>query len=119
MVTPGFVETHIHLTSPACWTVCPPVWVVWTNAIGEVCPQLKREFTPARTFITAPGGRWKSAILNGTTHVRTHLEVDPVIGLRSLEGIQPLVQEFKWAMDIEICMFPQEGLLNRTRAATN
>ena len=51
-------------------------------------------------------------VLNGTTHVRTHLEVDRVIGLRSLEGILPLVREFKWAMDIEICIFPQEGLLN-------
>ena len=44
--------------------------------------------------------------------MRTHLEVDPVIGLRSLEGILPLVEEFRWAMDIEICIFPQEGLLN-------
>ena len=38
--------------------------------------------------------------------------MDPVIGLRSLEGIVPLVQEFRWAVDIEICVFPQEGLLN-------
>ena len=38
--------------------------------------------------------------------------MDPVIGLRSLEGIVPLVQEFRWAVDTEICVFPQEGLLN-------
>jgi cytosine deaminase len=44
--------------------------------------------------------------------MRTQLEVDPGIGLRGLEGVLPLINEFKWAIDIEICIFPQEGLLN-------
>lgn len=44
--------------------------------------------------------------------MRTQLEVDLGIGLRGLEGIQPLIDEYKWAVDIEICIFPQEGLLN-------
>jgi cytosine deaminase len=35
-----------------------------------------------------------------------------VVGLRSLEGILPLIEEYKWAIDLEICVFPQEGLLN-------
>jgi cytosine deaminase len=44
--------------------------------------------------------------------MRTQLEVDPGIGLRGLEGVRALVDEYKWAIDIEICIFPQEGLLN-------
>jgi cytosine deaminase len=44
--------------------------------------------------------------------LRTHLEVDPIIGLRGLEGVLPLAHEFAWAVDLEICVFPQEGLLN-------
>jgi len=44
--------------------------------------------------------------------MRTQLEVDPGIGLRGLEGVRPLVEEYKWAIDLEICIFPQEGLLN-------
>ena len=44
--------------------------------------------------------------------MRTQLEVDPGIGLRGLEGVLPLIEEYKWAIDIEICIFPQEGLLN-------
>ena len=54
----------------------------------------------------------EKAILNGTTHMRTQLEVDPGIGLRGLEGVRPLIEEYKWAIDLEICIFPQEGLLN-------
>ena len=35
-----------------------------------------------------------------------------MIGHRSLDGVLPLIDEYKWAVDIEICVFPQEGLLN-------
>src|SRR5260370_9898519 len=44
--------------------------------------------------------------------MRTHLEVDPVVGLRSLEGVHPLTKDYAWAIDLQICVFPQEGLLN-------
>ena len=44
--------------------------------------------------------------------MRTQLEVDPGIGLRGLEGVRPLIADYKWAIDLEICIFPQEGLLN-------
>ena len=44
--------------------------------------------------------------------MRTHLEVDPGVGLRGLEGVLPLIREYAWAIDLEICVFPQEGLLN-------
>jgi cytosine deaminase len=42
--------------------------------------------------------------------MRTHVEVDPGVGLRGFEGVQSLVEEYKWAIDIELCVFPQEGL---------
>ena len=32
--------------------------------------------------------------------------------MRSLEGVLPLIDEYKWAIDVELCIFPQEGLLN-------
>ena len=80
------------------------------EAIGEVA-RLKAEWTPDDVYQRAKRALIK-CVVNGTTRMRTHLEVDPVIGLRSLEGILPLVDEFRWAMDIEICIFPQEGLLN-------
>ena len=32
--------------------------------------------------------------------------------MRSLEGVLPLVRDYAWAIDLQICVFPQEGLLN-------
>jgi cytosine/creatinine deaminase len=51
-------------------------------------------------------------IKHGTTRMRTQVEVDPGIGMRGFEGVQSLIQAYKWAIDIEICVFPQEGLTN-------
>src|ERR1700732_673384 len=51
-------------------------------------------------------------ILNGATRMRTQVEVDPAIGLRGFEGVQSLVAAYRWAIDIEICVFPQDGLTN-------
>ncbi len=110
LVTPGFVETHIHLDKSCILDRLSSQRGGLNEAIGEVA-RLKQGFTAEDVYERAKRTLEK-CVVNGTTHIRTHLEVDPVIGLRSLEGILPLVEEFKWAMDIEICIFPQEGLFN-------
>ncbi len=110
LVTPGFIETHIHLDKSCILDRCKSDKGDLDEAIEEVA-KAKKNFTPddvrARAIRTL-----EKSILQGTTHMRTHLEVDPIVGLRSLEGILPLIDEYKWAIDLEICVFPQEGLLN-------
>ena len=110
LVIPGYVETHIHLDKSCLLDRISSHQGGLNEAIGEVA-RLKAEFTPQDVYQRAKRTVEK-CIVNGATHIRTHLEVDPIVGLRSLEGILPLVDEYKWAIDIEICIFPQEGLLN-------
>jgi cytosine deaminase len=45
-------------------------------------------------------------------HMRTHVEVDPAIGLRGLDGVFQAIADCRWAIDAEVCVFPQEGLTN-------
>ena len=110
LVSPGFIETHIHLDKSCLLDRCKSVEGTLEEAISEVA-KAKQNFQPEEVRERAVRTLEK-CILQGTTHMRTHLEVDPVVGLRSLEGIQPLIDEYKWAIDLEICVFPQEGLLN-------
>ena len=110
LVSPGFIETHIHLDKSCLLDRCKSVKGTLEEAIGEVA-KAKQNFQPDEVRDRAVRTLEKS-ILQGTTHMRTHLEVDPVVGLKSLDGIQPLIDEYKWAIDLEICVFPQEGLLN-------
>jgi cytosine/creatinine deaminase len=110
LVTPGFIETHIHLDKSRILGRCKAEKGDLEEAIGEVARQ-KKLFTTEDVYQRAKVTLEK-AILNGTTHMRTQLEVDPGIGLRGLEGVRPLIEEYKWAIDLEVCIFPQEGLLN-------
>src|SRR3546814_11581132 len=74
---------------------------------SDVCSSDLKGFTPEDVY--ERGRRTlEKCILNGTTHMRTQLEVDPGTGLRGLEGILPLIEAYKWALDVEICVFPQE-----------
>ena len=110
LVSPGFIETHIHLDKSCILDRCKAETGDLDEAIREVAAA-KRNFTPEDVYRRAKRTLEK-CILNGTTHMRTHLEVDPGIGLRGFEGVLPLVNEYRWAIDLEICIFPQEGLLN-------
>ena len=110
LVSPGFIETHIHLDKSCILDRCKSETGDLDEAIREVAAA-KKGFV-AEDVHRRASRTLEKCILNGTTHVRTHLEVDPGIGLRGLEGVLPLIDEYKWALDLEICIFPQEGLLN-------
>jgi len=49
---------------------------------------------------------------HGTMRMRTHVELDPGIGLIGLEAVEQLARDYAWAIDVEICVFPQEGMTN-------
>lgn len=110
LVSPGFIETHIHLDKSNILDRCTAEKGDLEEAIGEVA-KAKKAFTPEDVYARAKRTLEK-CIANGTTHMRTQLEVDPGIGLRGFEGVLPLIAEYKWAIDLEICIFPQEGLTN-------
>ena len=110
LVAPGFVETHIHLDKSRILDRCVSVQGTLDEAIG-LAAAAKVRFTAEDVHARAEA-TLKAAIAQGTTHMRTHLEVDPNVGLRSLDGVLPLIDEYRWAIDLEICVFPQDGLLN-------
>jgi cytosine deaminase len=72
---------------------------------------LKKEFTVEDVRSRAER-TLTECIINGTTRMRTQVEVDPAIGLRGFAGVHSLTADYKWAIDIEICVFPQDGLTN-------
>ena len=110
LVVPGFVETHIHLDKSCILERCHPEHGTLDEAIAQVA-EAKKRFTEDDVFTRASATLEKS-IAHGTTHIRTHVEVDPGIGLRGFNGVQRVAAAYRWAVDLEICVFPQEGLTN-------
>jgi cytosine deaminase len=106
----GLVETHIHLDKSRIIERCAPPLGREVNPVKTVAP-LKSAFTVEDVRQRAEATLC-AAILHGTTRMRTLVEVDPGIGMRGFDGVQSLIADYRWAIDIEICVFPQEGLTN-------
>jgi cytosine/creatinine deaminase len=106
----GLIETHIHLDKSRLIDRCPPGETREISPMSQVAalkPSLTVEDVRARAERTLT-----ECILNGATRMRTQIEVDPAIGLRGFEGVHSLIAGYGWAIDIEICVFPQDGLTN-------
>lgn len=111
LVSPGFVETHIHLDKSCTIDRCECETARNPHRAMERTSAIKPTFTVEDVNARARGTLEK-CILHGTTLMRTHVEVDPRVGLRGFHGVQALVEAYAWAIDLEICVMPQEGLLN-------
>jgi cytosine/creatinine deaminase len=107
---PGFVDSHIHLDKSCISDRCHCKSGTVQEAIAAVAGG-KTAFTEEDIHSRARRSL-ERAIVQGTTHMRTHVEVDPRIGLRGFDAIRRLKAEYAWAIDLEICVFPQEGLTN-------
>jgi cytosine deaminase len=110
LACPGLIESHIHLDKSRIIERCAPQERATLSPVFGVTPVKKTmtvEDVRARAKATL-----EECIKHGTTRMRTQLEVDPGIGMRGFDGVQAVIDEYKWAIDIEICVFPQEGLIS-------
>src|SRR5262249_36546273 len=110
LVIAGFVESHIHLDKSRILDPCHCEQGRLQAAIGSVATA-KRSFPEADIYARAQRTLEK-AIIQGTTRMRTHVEIDPRVGLRGFHAVRQLKRDYEWAIDLQICAFPQEGLTN-------
>lgn len=110
LLVPGLVETHIHLDKTCILDRCRTEEGTVAEAVRETSAA-KKGFT-VDDVIARGRTTIERCIGWGTTAMRTHVEVDPGIGMTGFEGVQQLAKDYAWALDLELCVFPQEGLLN-------
>jgi cytosine/adenosine deaminase-related metal-dependent hydrolase len=112
ILIPGFVDAHSHLDKT--------LWgLPWHR--NQAGPRLIDKIENERRFrremnLSAEKqatNQIRQAIRMGTTHIRTHVDVDTEIGLKNLEGILVAREKFKDFMTFQIVAFPQSGLLIR------
>jgi cytosine/creatinine deaminase len=110
LVVPGLIETHIHLDKTCILDRCRIEDGTVQEAVRETAAA-KKNFTVEDVY--ARGKRTlERCIAHGTMHMRTHVELDPGIGMIGFDAISELARDYAWAMDVELCVFPQEGMTN-------
>ena len=112
LVLPGLVDAHAHLDKTLWGTPWHP---------HQAGPSLMDKITNEREVLGRLGlsPELQSArllrhmIARGTTHVRTHVDVGPEVGLTQLHGVQAMRERHRDWIDLEIVAFPQTGVMIR------
>ncbi len=109
VVIPGLVESHLHVDKALLDRERPNPDGTLAGAIA-VTGELKRGFT-AESVRARARHVLDLAITNGTTVIRAHPDVDPIVGLLGVDVLLDLREEYRDLLDLQIVAFPQEGIL--------
>lgn len=111
LVIPGLVDGHLHLDKALLLAQHPAQTGTFQEALTQT-GNLKRSFTiddiqtRARQVI-------EREITFGTTLMRSHVEVDPMLQLTAMEALLPLKQAYAWGLTLQLAVFAQEGITNQ------
>ena len=110
----GLIETHIHLEKSRIAERCAPETERLPMAVERVSA-VKQTFTVEDAYRRS-AQTLEACIKFGATRMRPHVELDGGVELRTFEAVATLKRDYAWAIDLELCVFPQEGLTNNPRA---
>ena len=107
---PSFIDPHVHLDK--AFTAASSR----VNKSGTLRESIKIGLERKQKYtyddlIKRAGQAIVSAVSNGITYLRTHVDVDNVTGLLPLEAIVEVRSIYSDILDLQIVAFPQEGLL--------
>jgi cytosine/adenosine deaminase-related metal-dependent hydrolase len=112
ILIPGLVEAHTHMDK----TLLGMGW--YRNEVGpRLIDKIDNERMQRRVLGIDPARQSaRQAVLAaslGTTHIRTHVDVDTEVGVAGIEGVLETREHYRDMVDIELVAFPQSGMLIR------
>lgn len=112
LVVPGFVEGHIHLDT----SFYGDAWKPHRPCTAGFDVRERVEFQRQNMAAAAPmdvraSNQLDLCISNGSTRMRSHVMVDASVGLKSLETILGVREEYRGRIDIQLVAFPQSGII--------
>ena len=112
LAIPGLVEAHTHLDK----TLWGMDWYI--NEVGpRLIDKIDNERTAKRRLGIDPARQSARQVAltvgHGTTHIRTHVDVDTDLGLEGIEGVLATRAATADQVTMQIVAFPQSGLLVR------
>lgn len=111
MISPGFVEGHIHLdTSFYGDTWRPHKPCTGTFDVHERVAFQAENLAAAAPMLERARNQLELCMSQGTTHMRSHVMVDGSVGLSALETILELRSQYVGRIDLQLVAFPQNGI---------
>lgn len=114
LVLPGLVDAHIHLDKSLvgdAWQPHRPGKSLTFSVMERVAIEAEI-LTRAAPVEERAAALVEMAVARGTTHLRSHVDIDPVTGLRSLHAVLAVRERYQDAVSIQVVAFPQRGLVS-------
>ena len=111
LVIPGLIDAHFHLDKALLLDRYPAQAGDFAEALRETL-RLKQAFT-VEDIQTRASRAIESAIGFGITAMRSHVEVDPSIGLTGMEALVALRSHYRDLITVQLAVFAQEGITNQ------
>jgi cytosine deaminase len=110
LVTESLVSPHIHLDKVLIGDIIEP------NKSGTLWEAIQKTWEVKRSYTVENIQKRANQVIDnhikfGITHIRTHVDVDSIGGLMPLKGLLAVKEEYKGIVDLQIAVFPQEGIL--------
>jgi cytosine/adenosine deaminase-related metal-dependent hydrolase len=116
LVLPGLVDAHCHLDK----TLYGGPWV--PHSAGDALEDRIANDRRRRGELGIPSVDRIVALLermvaSGTSHVRSHTDIDPEVGLRGVEAVRAAAGRLGGRVTVQQVAFPQHGLLSNPGTA--
>lgn len=112
LVLPGLVDGHVHLDKGFIgdeWKPHRPCTAGFN--VRERVEFEKQALAKAKPIPVRAAGLIELCVTQGTTHMRSHVDIDPGIGLRNLEQVVAVRDAHRDRVSIQIVAFPQSGIV--------
>lgn len=110
LLIPSFVDGHVHLDKTHMGMPLVP-HVSGTEVRQRIAAE--RALRPKLTPVQERGRALIHRLLaNGSTSIRSHVDIDSDVGLAHLEALLALREDMAKLIDIQLVAFPQSGIIH-------
>jgi cytosine deaminase len=107
MIVPPFFEPHFHLDNPLLWGEADAGGTL-RDAI-EIYGRIKKD-RDLDDLVRRASIAVRESLAYGVLWLRTHVDIDPSVGLHLLRGVAAVRDRFAGIVDISVIAFPQMGM---------
>ena len=119
LVSPGFVDAHTHLDKALVLDRYD-----WSQREMQATPRMTSvvESDKVKRNFTADDVRQRAVRLgrmcaaHGTTTLRSHVDIDEVVGLTDMEGVLAAKEELRGLIDVQVCPYAINGFEGQPRS---